>query len=86
MNDHETILTDRLKRLGYARNKQIRMYGEQFDLVSDPIAIAEQLVVIDGIESKSGHLRRVRIPLPILKMIRQDIRAREPRWSGLQAS
>jgi hypothetical protein len=32
------------------------------------------LVFVDGVEQKSGDVRRIRIPLPIVRMIHQDLR------------
>lgn len=75
MTPQQIALCERLKRLGYEKNKQIRMYGEEFDLISDPITISDHLYVVDAIERKSKSLRRVRIPLPIVNMVRQDLRA-----------
>lgn len=74
MTPHQVALCERLKRLGYEKNKQIRMYGEEFDLISDPITIGDHLYVVDAIERKSKSLRRVRIPLPIVNMIQRDLR------------
>ena len=61
-------LCDRLKRLGYAQNIQMKLYGETFELVSDPIVVSEKLAFVDGIEKKSGERRRIRIPLVVLRM------------------
>ncbi len=63
MTARELHLCERLKRLGFSREKQIRLYGSQFELVGDPIVMSNSAVFIDGIEQKSGLLRRVRIPL-----------------------
>jgi hypothetical protein len=61
-------LNDRLKSLGFSQGSQITLYGSRFEIMSEPIVMAETLVLIDAIEVKSGQFRRVRIPLPILKM------------------
>jgi hypothetical protein len=74
MPDTQT-LCERIKRLGFAQNTQVRLYGELFDLVSDPVSIAENLVFVDARERKSGELRRVRIPLTIIQTVRQGNRA-----------
>lgn len=66
-------LCETLKRLGFSREKQIRLYGSQFELVGDPIVMSESVVFIDGVERKSGLLRRVRIPLTIVNMAAQQI-------------
>jgi hypothetical protein len=65
---------ERLKALGYARLNRIRMYGEEFDLASDPIP-QENGFAIEAVSRKSGLARRVRIPLSILRMITKDLAA-----------
>ena len=75
MTERTTALCERLRRLGYAQNNQVRLYGEEFDLVSDPITLGEHLIVVDAIERKSGHLRRVRIPLNIVHIAKQELPA-----------
>ncbi len=75
MTQQQVALCERLKRLGYEKNKQLRMYGQDFDLISDPITIGEHLYVVDAIERKSKNLRRVRIPLPVINMARQELPA-----------
>jgi hypothetical protein len=58
----------RLKGLGFTLGTQMKLYGETFEVASEPIIMAENLVLVDAIETKSGKLKRVRIPLPILKV------------------
>jgi hypothetical protein len=50
------------------------MYGEEFDLTSNPI-LDESGVAIEAISRKSGIARRLRIPLSILEMITKDLAA-----------
>lgn len=50
------------------------MYGEEFDLISNPVADGNGFA-IEGISRKSGNARRVRIPLSILQMITKDLAA-----------
>ena len=68
-------LCETIKHLGYAQNNQVRLYGEVFDLVSDPVNVGDDFVFVDATEQKSGQLRRVRIPPTIVQMAR--IRRRE---------
>ena len=68
MTEKQVNLTARLKRLGFTRGNQMRLYGEVFELVSEPILIADDVVLMDATDKKSGLSRRVRIPLPIVKM------------------
>jgi hypothetical protein len=67
MNATAVTLRETLKRLGYAPNIQMKLYGVVFELISDPIVESERLVFIDGIEKKSGKRRRIRIPLMVLR-------------------
>ena len=61
-------LTSRLKALGFALGNRMRLYGEMFEVAGDPIIVNESVVLVDAIETKSGQRKRVRIPLPILKI------------------
>jgi hypothetical protein len=63
-------LCETIKRLGYAQNNQVRLYGKVFDLVSDPVSVGENLVFIDALDRQSGQVRRVRIPSTIVQMAR----------------
>ena len=65
---------ERLKALGYAHRNRIRMYGEEFDLTSNPIANGSGFAV-EAISRKSGDTRTLRIPLSILQMISKDLAA-----------
>lgn len=64
-------LCERLKGLGFSRRNRIRMYGEEFDLTSDPLT-DEHGFAIEAVSRKSGAARRLRIPLSILQMIKRD--------------
>jgi hypothetical protein len=65
---------ERLKALGYAHRKRIKMYGEEFELTSNPI-VYENGFAIEAISRKSGDARKLRIPLSILQMITRDVEA-----------
>lgn len=68
MTTTQVRLCERLKRLGFSRENQIKLYGAQFELVGDPLAMSDDLVFVDGVEQKSGQRRRVRIPINIVRM------------------
>ena len=68
MTTRESRTCERLKRLGFARQNQVRLYGSQFELISDPLIVDNDLVFVDAVEQKSGERRRVRIPLMIVRM------------------
>jgi hypothetical protein len=67
-------LSEKIKLLGYAQNNQVRLYGEVFDLVSDPVSVGENFVFVDALDRK-GQVRRIRIPRTILQMARIKRRA-----------
>jgi hypothetical protein len=68
-------LCETLKRLGYAQDNQVKLYGEIFHLVSDPISIGENLVFVDALHGRSGRVMRVRIPPTLVQMARIKARA-----------
>ena len=74
MTAKQTHLCERLKLLGFTQGEQVRLYGLQFELRGDPLVMADNLVLIDAIDRKSGESRRVRIPLTILNMASADAR------------
>ncbi len=68
MTKKQVNLRENLISMGFAHEKQLRLYGEVFELLSDPIVVKDDLVFMDAMEKRSGQMRRVRIPLLILKM------------------
>jgi hypothetical protein len=58
--------------LGFAQEGRMKLYGEEFELLSDPVIVANDLVFVDAIERKSRQHRRVRIPLPIVHMANNE--------------
>ncbi len=75
MTKQQITLCEMIKRLGYAQNNQVKLYGEVFDLVSDPVSVGDNCVFVDALERKSGQVRRVRIPLTIVRVAKQGRRA-----------
>jgi len=74
---HEQNMTDqiceRLQTLGYEYHRRIRIYGEEFELISNP-RVDGTGFVIEAISRKSGDSRILRIPLLILEMICKDLK------------
>jgi hypothetical protein len=68
MTNKQISLCTRLKQMGFTQGNQMKMYGEDFQLLGEPIVMGNNLVLVDATEKKSGRLRRVRIPLPIVNM------------------
>jgi hypothetical protein len=72
MTDTALKLCERIKRLGYAQDHQVALYGEVFDLLSDPFSIGDGIIFVDARERRSGRERRVRVPLNIVQMAKQE--------------
>ena len=69
MTKKQSNLCEALKRLGFTQDRQMTLYGEEFELLSDPLVVQDHLVFVDAIEKKSRQFRRVRIPLTIMRMV-----------------
>jgi hypothetical protein len=69
--EHDSLCA-RLKGLGFAQGNQMKLYGQEFELLSELIVMGNNLVLVDAIERKSGQVRRVRIPLSMVKMARGE--------------
>ena len=68
MTNKYAALSDRLKRLGFAQQSQMKLYGVELELVSDPIFGENDETYVDAIEKRSQKVRRVAIPLNILQI------------------
>jgi len=66
-------LTARLKKLGFVLGNQMRLYGEKFEIAGEPIIISDEEVLVDAIEVKSQTVKRMRIPLTVLKIAHQKV-------------
>jgi hypothetical protein len=72
---HANALCERLKQLGFAKENQMRLYGQEFELRSDPILVSEDLVFVDAVEKKSRQFKRVRVPSMIIKIATTETHA-----------
>lgn len=70
MTEKQANLSQRLKSLGFTKGHQMRLYGEVFDLVGEPIFVSDNVVLVDATERKTGQSRVVPLPLPIVNMAR----------------
>ena len=56
---------DRMKGLGYIASRHINMYGEHFELVSDPVEQGD-CTVVQVISGNDPTVRTLRLPVSIL--------------------
>jgi hypothetical protein len=61
-------ICDRLKAMGYAEAKRIRIYGEEFEVVSNPFPDGNGISV-RALSKRETEARIVRIPLPVLQTV-----------------
>ena len=61
----------RLIALGYAEQNRIRMYGEEFELISNPF-VDENGFAVQAVSTRSGETRVLRIPLSVLRAVTGD--------------
>jgi len=59
---------DRLKAMGYAESRRIRIYGEEFEVVSNPFPEGNGIAV-KGISKREAQVRIVMLPLPVLQAV-----------------
>jgi hypothetical protein len=69
------VICTRLQQLGYAREKYIRLYGEEFHWISNPVPDGEGFA-IEG-TTTSGSRRKVRIPLTLVHSVKKEFGRRE---------
>jgi hypothetical protein len=60
-------LCDRLIQLGYAQSKRVRIYGEEFEMVSNPFPQGKG-VAVQAVSKREPKPRVLQLPLPILQM------------------
>lgn len=71
-NDKRQEICDKLQKLGYAREKHIKLYGEDLDLISNPVPDGDGFAV-ECVARPSGDLRRVRIPLTLVYTVKREL-------------
>jgi hypothetical protein len=71
-HDKQRALCEKLRKLGYARARHVRLYGEDFHLISDPFPDGDGFVV-EGIARRSGRSRVVRIPLSTVHTLQREL-------------
>lgn len=59
----------KVKHLGFGVNQSIRLYGEEFEVISDPFPEAGGIAVSVRTK-KSGRIRVVQLPATVLQSVR----------------
>lgn len=61
-------LGEEVKRYGYAKNKKIKLYGKQLELVSDPANRQDDNIFVDAREEGTENVRQVQVPRNVVEM------------------
>ncbi len=69
-------ICERLQGLGYEQKKHIKLYGEEFELISNPVPDGDGFSV-EGVARRSGKLRRMRIPLSLVCTVEKELSLRQ---------
>jgi hypothetical protein len=68
----EVLICERLRKFGYAQERHIRLYGEEFHLISNPFPDGNGFAV-EGIARSSGQLKRMHIPLSLVQTLKREL-------------
>ncbi len=66
-----TEICMRVKHLGYAASKHVRIYGEEFEVVSDPFPHDGGIAIHVRTRQESG-IRILRLPAMLLQHVREQ--------------
>jgi hypothetical protein len=59
---------DRLQKMGYAEFKRIRIYGQEFEVVSNPFPQGDG-IAIRAFSKREMQARTLCLPLPVVQMV-----------------
>ena len=78
------LVGERLRRLGYRSGSTIRLYGEELHLISNP-APQQNGFIVEGIVVNSLKVKRVRLPLSVVRMVEGEVALRLESASAIAA-
>ena len=64
---------DQLQKMGYAQSKRIRIYGQEFEAVSDPFPNGAG-IAIRSFSKRETTARILQLPLPVVQMVTRQKR------------
>jgi len=73
MTRKQSKLRARLRQLGFKLGEPMKLYGERYALLGDPIVSGDNSVFVTAIDKKSGQLRSLRIPLLVMMMAMESV-------------
>jgi hypothetical protein len=69
-------MCSQVKELGYATSDRIRLYGEEFEVVSDPFPENDGIAVrVKSLRAESESVRVLQLPATVLQSVKARSRA-----------
>jgi len=56
--------------MGYAASKRVKLYGEEYEIVSDPF-LEDEVIVVEAKTRKDPVVRVVRLPSTVFPSVRR---------------
>ena len=69
-------LCEEVKRYGYAKNKKIKLYGKELELISDPVDGNDENIFVDAREEGTDNVRQVQVPRNVVEMAKSGRRSK----------
>ena len=66
----------RRKRYGFAKENKIKLYGQELELLSDPVNPQAEDIFVDAREERTNSVRQVQVPRNIVEMAKSGRRNR----------
>ena len=70
-HERELFVGRRLRQMGFAPGQKLRLYGDRFDLASNPFARGSHYL-IEGISERLGTLRHIPIPISLVGLLEKE--------------
>ena len=64
-------LGEAVKRYGYAKKKNIKLYGKEMEIISDPVNREDDDVFIAAREEGTDRVRQVQVPRNVVQMTKR---------------
>jgi hypothetical protein len=62
----------RLIALGYSQQSRVRMYGEEFELISNPF-VDQNGFAVQAVSTRSRETKKLQIPLYVLRAVMLEV-------------
>ena len=75
-SDELSEICRRLRDMGYAESKRIRIYGQEFEVVSNPFP-QDRGIAVRAVALRETQARVLQLPLPVLQTVTRTTVARK---------